>query len=396
MFVPFIHAFGGVERLILGLSRHLAGARQDHVLLCFEDGVGLQEYADWPMTVHALKPSRSVFSESWALHRALRSHRRATGFRPLLFDLKSAFYAGVLGGEGHLLHFTDPPSLLGSEITKHAFSFCRDYVQDASRVGVSPVLRLRAEAAHRLTTRGVRRSSRVIVMTERISKEIRDLYGVTPVIHRPGVTGHRFRASMTGTSSALRILSVSRLEKAKNLSWTIRALKSAFARRGPGSAPPSWSLEFVGAGSYERELRHEVRQAGLADRVVFHGQLPDDALPALYAKATVVVIPAVQGYGLPALEALACRIPVVLNRASGVSEVLAGTPWVELSDDDEESFAAALQRMLSRIRLGGMSAVPLPMLPTEEAWAESVCRACGWREPLEQPPTPQPAREEGP
>jgi glycosyltransferase involved in cell wall biosynthesis len=370
IFVPYIHAFGGVERLILGLSRHLHEAGLPHAVACFEDTIDYSSRADWPVQVIQLKPRRNPASEARALHRLLKVSKKGSTFSPLLFDLKSAFYAGLSGDNEFFLHFTDPPSLLGDEITKHAYSLRKNIHATSARQRVSPMLALRAELAHRLTRKGVRAARSVIVMTENISKEIAGLYGVSPVIMRPGVKGLNARPKARQSPlDEIRVLSVARLEAGKNLAWIIRAMSNTDAR---------WTAEFAGTGPYESELRELAEKTGVAERVTFHGFVTDEQLESLYARSHVVAVPAVQGYGLPALEALARGVPVALNRASGVSEILGGSQWVEISNDNEQDFAKALRRMVDLVQAGSIGSEPLPSVPTESTWAESVCRHCGW------------------
>ncbi len=370
IFVPYIHAFGGVERLILGLSRHLHEAGLPHAVACFEDTIEFGSRADWPVQVIQLKPRRNPASEAWALHRLLKDSKKGSRFSPLLFDLKSAFYAGLSGDDGYFLHFTDPPSLLGPEITKHAYSLRKHNHAASSQRRVSPMLALRAELAHRLTRKGVRAASSVFVMTEIISKEIHDLYGVTPVILRPGVrtSSARPRAGQA-ESKSIRVLSVARLEAGKNLAWIISAMSNTDVR---------WTAEFAGTGPYESELRELAERTGVSERVTFHGFVTDEQLENLYTGSHIVAVPAAQGWGLPALEALARGVPVTLNRASGVSEILGGSQWVEISNDNEQDFAKALRRMVALVQAGSIGSEPLPTVPTEAAWAQSVCRHCGW------------------
>jgi glycosyltransferase involved in cell wall biosynthesis len=53
------------------------------------------------------------------------------------------------------------------------------------------------------------------------------------------------------------------------------------------------------------------------------GYVPDQDLPALYSGATAFVIPSLyEGFGLPALEALACGAPVIASNVSAFPEVL--------------------------------------------------------------------------
>lgn len=370
IFVPYIHAFGGSERLILGLSRFMNEVGLPHTVACFKDTINLASRTSWPVRVLQLKPARNAASEAAALRRFLKGREDGPGFRPLLFDVKSAFYTALAGHSRHFLHLTDPPGLLGSDISKHAYS-ARGKI-DAIGIGrrVSPLLGVRAEAVHRITRRGVRDASRVIVMTERIAKEVRDLYGVDPIIVRPGVQASQVSSPVESAGpEEIKVLSVSRIEAQKNLEWILQ---------GMAGDKFDWKVEFAGTGPDEAHLRELAVRAGITDRVVFHGFVSEEQLAGLYSKSDVVAVPAAQGYGLPALEALARRTPVVLNRASGVSEILRGSRWVALSDDDARDFERALRLMVGRVRGDDLTHESPPDVPTEVAWAESICRSSGW------------------
>ncbi len=53
------------------------------------------------------------------------------------------------------------------------------------------------------------------------------------------------------------------------------------------------------------------------------GRLPDKVIPGLVAAASVVVVPSLyEGFGLPALEAMAAGVPVVAARTSSLPEVV--------------------------------------------------------------------------
>jgi len=59
---------------------------------------------------------------------------------------------------------------------------------------------------------------------------------------------------------------------------------------------------------------------------------PDEQLVALYRGATIVAVPSIyEGFGLPALEAMACGAPVLLSRAASLPEV--GGDAVQYVDD---------------------------------------------------------------
>jgi glycosyltransferase involved in cell wall biosynthesis len=93
------------------------------------------------------------------------------------------------------------------------------------------------------------------------------------------------------------------------------------------------------------ELRSHAAKLGLADRVHHLGFVADDALPALYRRARVVVFPSrYEGFGAPPLEAMACGCPVASSLVASLAEVCDDA--VEpLEPDHPEQMAAAIARV---------------------------------------------------
>ncbi len=88
--------------------------------------------------------------------------------------------------------------------------------------------------------------------------------------------------------------------------------------------------------------RHDV-----AARTVVTGYCAADLLPHIYAAAELLVFPSLfEGFGLPALEALACGTPVVCSRTSSLPEVV-GDAAVLIDPMDVGSIAAAMARLLT-------------------------------------------------
>lgn len=376
IFLPFISAFGGAERLVLDLSRFLFERNLPHSLVCFRKTIDLQSYADWPLSIQEMLPKRNSLSEARALHKLLLPIEGSGGPTPLLFDLKSAFYAGILAPKSFFLHLTDPPSLLPGDISKYAVSARRQLAEfgSQSRTGITRVLR--GELVHRLNRRGMRRASKVIVMTERIRSELRHLYGVDSVVVRPGVSNGIARDSLETTSESLRILSVSRLEPGKRIDWVLHALAEFTAK--PSAKQPGLILDIVGEGPSSESLRKLAAELGLLERTFFWGHVSNDELTKAYSRASLFVMPAAQGYGLPALEALKRRIPTVVHKDSGVSEILSGSPWVEIVEGDNPGFTRAIKTMLDRLKNRSLFASSEPVIPKSSDWAKTVCRACEW------------------
>jgi glycosyltransferase involved in cell wall biosynthesis len=83
------------------------------------------------------------------------------------------------------------------------------------------------------------------------------------------------------------------------------------------------------------------------DRIVQTGYLSDDAVPALLRQATVVAYPALEeGFGLPALEALACGAPLVTTEGTAMAEMAQGAAQL-VRPGDTEMLAAALDAALT-------------------------------------------------
>jgi glycosyltransferase involved in cell wall biosynthesis len=95
--------------------------------------------------------------------------------------------------------------------------------------------------------------------------------------------------------------------------------------------PDFTGVRLVMVGEYEKEvfyshfstIKRQVEAAGLGDRVIFTGYLPDNELAVLLNLSTVLVLPSLmEGFGLPAIEAAACGCPVIATRESPIPKLL--------------------------------------------------------------------------
>lgn len=69
-------------------------------------------------------------------------------------------------------------------------------------------------------------------------------------------------------------------------------------------------------------LYNFVKETNLQDRVVFCGFLEDEILPILYSGCDAFVYPSLyEGFGLPPLEAMSCKAPVITSNLSSIPEV---------------------------------------------------------------------------
>ncbi len=114
---------------------------------------------------------------------------------------------------------------------------------------------------------------------------------------------------------------VGTLEPRKGLAPLVAAFdRVAAARRDVVlvlAGQPGW-----GMSDTERALA----AARHSDRILRTGYLPDEAVPALLRQAAVAAYPALEeGFGLPALEAMACGAPLVTTEGTAMAEFAEGT-----------------------------------------------------------------------
>lgn len=97
----------------------------------------------------------------------------------------------------------------------------------------------------------------------------------------------------------------------------------------------------------EGPAKQALTRSGLMDRVEFVSGLSQDALIALYRRATIFVSASrFEGFGLPAAEAMACGAPVIVSDGGALPEV-AGEAGVVTPAEDAGALADALYEVLS-------------------------------------------------
>ena len=85
------------------------------------------------------------------------------------------------------------------------------------------------------------------------------------------------------------------------------------------------NVKFVMAGSGDQieQIIEQAAKAGIGSKITFTGFLRGDDVRKIYEMADVYVMPSVsEPFGIAPLEAIAHKVPVIISRQSGVSEVL--------------------------------------------------------------------------
>lgn len=82
-------------------------------------------------------------------------------------------------------------------------------------------------------------------------------------------------------------------------------------------------LTVIGTPKKEGTIVKLIQQLGIGHLVRFTGWITDKEFVQLYAKATLAVVPSIyEGFGFPAGEAMACRVPVISTTGGALPEVV--------------------------------------------------------------------------
>ena len=137
------------------------------------------------------------------------------------------------------------------------------------------------------------------------------------------------------------ILYVGDLKPHKNVLTLLRAF-SGLSARVREEAP----LFIVGDGP-ERDLLGQASDSfGVASHVRFLGHVSDGCLSTLYTAARIVVVPSLaEGFGFPAVEAMARGVPVVISDIAALRETTGGAS-LTFDPRDSEALGQRLIRLI--------------------------------------------------
>jgi len=113
------------------------------------------------------------------------------------------------------------------------------------------------------------------------------------------------------------LLFVGRLDGQKGADLALRALAGL---RGPAAELP---LRLVGSGPLEPDLRRLAKELGVADRLHWESNLPQQALADRYRRAAALLVPGShEGLGLVAVEGQLSGAPVIAAASGGLLDVV--------------------------------------------------------------------------
>jgi len=209
--------------------------------------------------------------------------------------------------------------------------------------------------AQRMIRRSLSRGDRIIAVSQNTKTDLMDYFKVDGrkirVVYS-GVTD-RFRQRVASSEIAARqaefgidrpyLLFVGNPKPHKNLDNVVKAYARALSLH---DFPHQ--LVCVGdRGGQEFKIRQRAEQLGIGERILLLGHVAQEALPAIYQGAACFLYPTLyEGFGLPVVEAMASRVPVITSNTSALKEIAAG--YADLVNPlDLDGMAGAIVRSVS-------------------------------------------------
>ena len=215
-----------------------------------------------------------------------------------------------------------------------------------------PIYLFKRLGHHFVLNQAVKKAKKIIVPTKATKKEILDHFKVSEekiAVTYEGVDKNikyparrRYASSVAGgqisnikttyqklknleeIKSKQYFLYVGNAYPHKNLKRLLQAFQSAISAEG-GSASGGNNLKLVLVGKedfFYKKLKDEVRKINLVNKVIFYGQANDQELSWLYQNALALILPSLmEGFGLPALEAMSCGCLVLASDTPALKEV---------------------------------------------------------------------------
>ena len=297
--------------------------------------------------VDATVISRRRDGARWRALAGISVVERAPSPRPVRLAWEQVALPGLLGRldveAHHAPHYTMPRrARLPQVVTIHDLTF---FDHPEWHEGV------KARFFRHAIRRAARRADALVCVSKLTAARLDSLLGpAAPVRVIPhGVDHTRFHPSDEGDAAVLATLGVrppyvafvGTLEPRKDVPTLVRAFDLLAGRRA------EVSLVLGGMDGWgARAVTDALSAARHSDRVIRLGYVPDEAVPALLRGAAAVAYPSLdEGFGLPALEALACGAALVTTAATAMAEVT-GDAAVLVPPGDEDALAEALDGLV--------------------------------------------------
>ncbi len=206
---------------------------------------------------------------------------------------------------------------------------------------------------NKIMPRSVTESTKILTISENSKREISEILGIQPekiAIAYPGYDPTIFKVipkeQTIETLSKFNlkkpfILYLGTLEPRKNVERIVEAYASLTHLQR------DYDLVLAGSIGWKSEKIFElIDRYNLKENVHITGYISQPEQVALYNEATCFVFPSLyEGFGMPALEAMACGCPVITSNTSSLPEVV-GNAGILVNPLDSSEIASSIQSVL--------------------------------------------------
>lgn len=165
----------------------------------------------------------------------------------------------------------------------------------------------------------------VICSTSYVMKKETEMYTDKPIEVTPfGVDMNKFKPSEKTFSDKLSFGIVKTMAE----KYGIRYLLEGYSKFKNMISPEEFSktdLHIVGGGPLLEDYKRLAEDLGVSEQTVFHGKIPHQEVPAMINSLDVFFVPSTldsESFGVAAVEAQACEVPVVVSNVGGLPEVV--------------------------------------------------------------------------
>lgn len=158
----------------------------------------------------------------------------------------------------------------------------------------------------------------VCATSETINKCIQDIYPRTVHVIPFGIDFDTFKPNGAPKNKEYFVVgAIKSLEKVYNIDVLVKAFAGLHSRHS------NTRLLIVGDGTERENLQQLVKQLNISDSVEFTGRVPSKETPNYFNKLNCLVnISQYESFGVSVVEAMACKVPVVVSDTGGLKEIV--------------------------------------------------------------------------
>ena len=190
----------------------------------------------------------------------------------------------------------------------------------------------------------------IIAVSENTKNDLIEIFGIAPekidvVYHSSHFVTYKPTAGFDITTPERYLLYVGNRENYKNFDVFVKGIAPLLQKQS------DLYLLCAGSNNFTDIEQRLFQEMGVSNQVIHQEIGSDDVLYRLYQKAIAFVYPSLyEGFGIPILEAFACKCPVVLSNRSCFPEV-AQQAALYFNPDDTTDIASTVEEVLNNAEL---------------------------------------------